>query len=403
MKTKPSIKKMLAANSALMGLMVLSPTAMSEDSFYEAVSGGKVKFDSRLRYESNEQDNAKEDASELSLRVRLGYETAELFKTKAYLEMSHSQTVAGIADYSTPAVANEYSIIADPEVTRLNQAYLKTSPVEGLTGTFGRQRIILDNARFVGNVGWRQTEQVFDAARVGYAISGFKADVSYVWDINDILGGTQETQDVFANFSYNTPVGKVSAYHYANDRVDGSLDLATTGLRFAGKKAFDDVSINYQLEYAMQTLDKMVVKGVETLDKEADYMHAVFGAGYKSYGLSLGYEVLGSDEGAYGFNTPLATKHAYNGWADMFLGTPATGLEDMYVKATAGILGVKTALVYHTYSSTEGSTDYGSELNLVVVKPFAKKYKVGFKYADYSADDAGVDTTKMWAFAEMKF
>ena len=30
----------------------------------------------------------------------------------------------------------------------------------------GRQRIILDNARFVGNVGFRQLEQTFDAARI---------------------------------------------------------------------------------------------------------------------------------------------------------------------------------------------------------------------------------------------
>ena len=397
MKTKPSIKKMLAANSALMGLMVLSPNAMSEDSFYEAVSGGKVKFDARLRYESSEQDNDNTDAKALTLRTRLGYETADFMKTTGYVEFSHVTVLGGVDSYSPQNTG--YSIIADPEQTRLNQAYLKTSPVEGLSATAGRQRIILDNARFVGNVGWRQTEQVYDALRVEYAKAGFKADVSYLWDIHGIVGVfDREAQDILANFSYSMKPGKITAYHYhnKNDSSTGQIDLATTGLRFAGKTAFDEASINYQLEYAMQEND--------INKKEADYMHAVFGAGYKTYGLAVGYEVLGSDDGEYGFSTPLATKHAYNGWADMFLGTPATGLEDMYVKATAGILGVKTALVYHTYSSTEGSTDYGSEVNLVVVKPFAKKYKVGFKYADFSSDYAMKDdTTKMWAFAEMKF
>ena len=36
----------------------------------------------------------------------------------------------------------------------------------------------------------------------------------------------------------------------------------------------------------------------------------------------LGYEELGSNAGLYGLQTPLATLHAFNGWADKFLVTP---------------------------------------------------------------------------------
>ena len=32
--------------------------------------------------------------------------------------------------------------------------------------------------------------------------------------------------------------------------------------------------------------------------------------------------------------TPLATLHAFNGWADMFLTTPANGLQDLYFRAS---------------------------------------------------------------------
>ena len=124
--------------------------------------------------------------------------------------------------------------------------------------------------------------------------------------------------------------------------------------------------------------------------------------------LSAAIEVLGSDEGTYGFQTPLATKHAYNGWADKFLGTPADGLEDMYLKFVAKAAGMKFVAVYHDYTGENSGDDFGSEVNLLAVKPFAKKYTIGLKYAAYTAPDnttliATTDTDKIWLWGEMKF
>ena len=47
--------------------------------------------------------------------------------------------------------------------------------------------------------------------------------------------------------------------------------------------------------------------------------------------LTLGYEVLGSDDGKKGFATPLATGHKFQGFADKFLTTPNDGVQDLYV------------------------------------------------------------------------
>ena len=41
-----------------------------------------------------------------------------------------------------------------------------------------------------------------------------------------------------------------------------------------------------------------------------------------------GYELLGSDGVTVAFSTPLATLHAFEGWADKFLATPAAGITD---------------------------------------------------------------------------
>ncbi|MGB1092569.1 MAG: hypothetical protein ACPGYX_10615, partial [Oceanobacter sp.] len=117
-------------------------------------------------------------------------------------------------------------------------------------------------------------------------------------------------------------------------------------------------------------------------------------------------ETLGSDDGAYSFQTPLATKHAFNGWADMFLATPASGLQDTYVKAVTKVAGVKLLGMYHDYSSDEGGIDFGSEINLLAAYKIDKNFTVGAKMAKYSAgdDDSGkVDTDKLWVWASAKF
>jgi hypothetical protein len=71
---------------------------------------------------------------------------------------------------------------------------------------------------------------------------------------------------------------------------------------------------------------------------------------------------------------------------------------------------MKLAAIYHQYTADEafncGAVDrcdnLGDELNLLLVKPFAKKYKVGVKYAAYSADDFATDTNKLWLWGEIK-
>ena len=69
----------------------------------------------------------------------------------------------------------------------------------------------------------------------------------------------------------------------------------------------------------------------ETTDgaNEADYSLIELGYGFDGYSIIAGLETLGSDDGAYGFQTPLATKHAFNGWADKFLKTPNDGLDQI--------------------------------------------------------------------------
>ena len=117
--------------------------------------------------------------------------------------------------------------------------------------------------------------------------------------------------------------------------------------------------------------------------------------------------MLGSDDGEFGFSTPLATLHKFNGFADVFLATPAQGIEDLYIGVGGKFSGFKWTAIYHDFSSEEsieGSTDLGSEIDLVLVRPITKQWVVGAKVALYDAGTAGqVDTDRFWLWANFKF
>ncbi len=59
-----------------------------------------------------------------------------------------------------------YPVVADEEAYEINRFQFTNTSLPGTTLTLGRQRILLDDQRFIGNSGWRQNEQTFDAFRM---------------------------------------------------------------------------------------------------------------------------------------------------------------------------------------------------------------------------------------------
>ena len=97
------------------------------------------------------------------------------------------------------------------------------------------------------------------------------------------------------------------------------------------------------------------------------------------------------------FRTPLATLHAFQGWADKFLITPPGGIDDLFatVKYKAGNWNLTG--VYHDFSPETGSGDYGSEFDVSAGTKLTKNYGVLFKGAFFSGDSASYqDTNKFW-------
>jgi hypothetical protein len=107
----------------------------------------------------------------------------------------------------------------------------------------------------------------------------------------------------------------------------------------------------------------------------------------------------------------LATLHAFNGWADVFLNTPTTGLQDMY--ASVGVLlpgEVPLNFIAHKFNSDAGSADFGQEYDIVASRKFGKNWTALVKYAYYDGKEAipGVaavpfDKQVFWAELEFNF
>src|SRR5690606_11118400 len=112
--------------------------------------------------------------------------------------------------------------------------------------------------------------------------------------------------------------------------------------------------------------------------------------------LLAGYEVLGSDDGLIGFSTPLATLHVFQGWTDLFLATPAAGVEDAYVTLSGTLKGLALAATWHELRSEEGNIDYGTEWDLVASYSFNSMFSTQLKFATYDSDNFAVDTDKLW-------
>lgn len=374
-----------------------------------ALARGDASGSFNLRYEGVREDNALQDANALTLRSALKYTTAPLNGFTAVAELEDVRIV-GEGDYSVPLSGynpGQYSVIPDPETTELNQSYLQYVS-GGFMARVGRQDIRYDNQRFIGAVPWRQDYQSFDAVSLEY-----KRDAEQTWTVNYhyltqrervfAQDADIESKDHLLHGVVATPLGSLTGYAYLLEEdipLNNALD--TYGLRLTGTRRVLGLDASYLAEYATQDSERGAA------DFSADFFNIEGGVTYKTVTAKLGMESLGSDGGAYGFATPLATLHAFQGWADQFLATPTQGIEDVYISLARPVAGGTFTFVWHDYSaerSTATIDDLGSEFNLQWTRPIRNNYTLGLKYADYSQGDlaAKADKQILWTWMQMTF
>ena len=368
-------------------------TEPATSSLTESIQQGISHVSLRYRYENVDQDGFSDNAESSSVRLRLNFETKKYNDFSFFVEADHLAEAWGTDFNSLANGDTQHPVIADPLYTEMNQAYVSYNGFDKTTIKYGRQRINLDNQRFIGGVGWRQNEQTYDGFTiVNTSIKDLTLVYANLYNVNTILDkNISAGHHHILNAKYDgSGLGSISGYAYLLENITD-----TYGLRLTGKQKMGELNWGYEAEFATQETDN-------TASINTDYYHFSTTLGNNSITGQLGYEVHTADQGV-AFQTPLGTNHAFNGWADKFLGTPADGLEDLYVGAIIPAAGMNFKLFYHDFSANKGNTNYGTELDFVAVKKFAKNYAVTFKYASYSADSFSKDTDKLWVMLTADF
>lgn len=365
--------------------------------------------EARLRHESVDQDGLAAEAEALTLRVRAGVE-AKAGRWSAVVE--GQATLAIVDDYFDGLHgAATRPLVADPENIALARAQLRYA-TPSFAVTAGRQRIALDDDRFVGAVPFRQNGQSFDAVRAEITpAKGVKADLTYAWSVRTIwgidgVGARQQAvsgDNLFGNISVQTPVGKAVAFAYLVDQDEAAmqgfrLSSQSYGVRLDGNRPLGKAKIAWQLSYARQS-DWHRNPNHYT----ADYWLADVAVDLGGPRFGAGYEILGADKGAAltSFQTPLATGFKFQGWADKFLTTPPDGVRDLYAsagwgwKALGPLRAVTLQAIWHDYRSDRASRSYGDEIGLLASAKLGK-VTASARYAHYDADTFATDTDKFW-------
>jgi len=370
--------------------------------------------DARLRYQTLDRDDFAQDGEALTLRFRGAIELDIFNKTSVLAEV---EGVTSLIDDFNDGTGNNplFPVIPDPDGLELNRLQIISEAIPKTRVTLGRQRLALDDWRFIGAFPFRQNNQTIEALRVETTAFGPGVlDAGYFNKVrrplgDDNINGVFSGDSFFANYSLATPFGRVSAFHYATQLQTGpqgpNRDVAssqTTGVRLFGRRDWDGFAAAWEGSYALQS---------DFADNpnnyEADYKLAELTLSPRDFTFKARGEVLGSDNGQ-ALQTPLASLHRFQGFADQFLTTPADGIRDFSILAQYdfGAVGpfsnVRTFARQHWFEADTDGRNYGKELNLSLK---AQLNRTGFslEYANYNADTFSSDTQAIFLTTEISF
>lgn len=394
--------------SWLLPLILLPAQAQAGESIDRWFRDGKARLDLRYRYESVDQEDKPLSAAANTLRLRLNLASGSRHGVSGLLEFDHIESLGAERFDDTRNGRADYPLVADPEGSDFNQAWLQYAGGRETILRLGRQRINLDNERYIGASGWRQNEQTHDALRLETKVlPGATLNYAFIDRVQRIFGpesgtppATLEGDSHLLNLKLTSlPLGALSAYSYHLDFDEApQLSSDTLGLGFDGKwKLGSDWTLAWTIEYARQR-----EAGDNATDIDAHHSLIEVRVQNPKVAFIAGHEILSGERGDAppaanaAFQTPLATLHRWQGWADKFLTTPPAGIEDSYLGFDSRLAAWKVQGVWHHFSADATGIEYGTEIDLQVSRQFAGRYELLVKYADYAADERFTDTRKFW-------
>ncbi len=367
----------------------------------DAIASGHLIMEERLRYEDVDQANFIRSAEALTLRTHLGWETGAWNQVKGLVEFEAVSHLGPEHFNDTVNKATLYPGVNDPVTSELNRLQLTWAPSPLFTATVGRQRLTLDDQRFIGDANWRQDETTFDAARVDSTYGKFSGTYVYIVKDNRNLAQTADydskSHGLIANYAFS-PLFKLQGFLFALDlKQSPNGSTLTEGLKVTGQTAVSGVKLAYAARYAQQR-DYAANPG----HYEVPYWMGEVSAGWSGWGVKANYESLGSD-GKHSFTTPFASLHTYQGWGDVFSTPPARGVDDANISATYNppikwryASDIQLFARHHDFHYASGPGGLGTQWNLGVQAGVVKGLTALIDYADYHGVTAVPGRRKLW-------
>ncbi|MEQ1528030.1 MAG: alginate export family protein [Methylococcales bacterium] len=405
--------------------------------FYHYGKNGAVKIDLNYRWENVDQDKGAkfkdkfpQTANANTARLRAGLLSPVFYGFQGYAE--YEGNLAMQEDFnSTLNGDKQFSTIADPEHSELNQLWLSYAGIPDTLIKGGRQRIKLDDDRFIGNVGWRQMETTFDSVLITHnnqQLFGLVINAGYIGNIQTFTGTTEHINAPFLNVNYKVgDYGNLIGYGYWLDYTEKVVETGlptafnyeksseTYGIRMhcckpgESVKITDDIGLLYTAEWSFQQN-----YGHGKTDYQANRFNFMGGLSAFNVTVQGAVEQLNGYGKNKHFDTPLGTNHAFQGWADLFLVTPDNGIRDVFatISTTLDRGDIVLTGVFHNFTDDTGQRQYGKEWDFQATKKFGKHYSLLAKYAYYNADNSSpvpgdayitTDTQKIWLQGNVSF
>ncbi|GGZ26684.1 hypothetical protein GCM10011273_10320 [Asticcacaulis endophyticus] len=353
------------------------------------------------------------EGNAVTWRNRAGFQSGEFKGFKLLAEIEDVRALQD--DYNSNLNGKiAYPVVADPEVTEVNRLQLTWTPTAYTTITVGRQRIALDDQRFIGTVGWRQDEQTFDAARIDTAFGKLKLTYAYINQVNRILAEARDwdSNSHVLNATYSVSEAlKLQAFDYALEFDNAAASSTNTyGVRATGSLWASMFKLAYAAQYAEQK---------DYANNPADFKLAQYSADvsatYDIFTAKLNYEVL-EGNGTQGFITPLGMVHAFQGWSDVFSAnggnkTHVNGIKDMNFSLIAAthtkvpwLMNPTFTVIYRDLETERTGQALGTEWDALATAGLTKNLSLMLKYADFERANtaAPASRTKLWVGLEYK-
>ena len=389
-------------------------------SFIENV---KPYLEFRPRYEYVDVDKSgKKEANALTIRTKIGVNIGTVLGVNGLSATLEAIDVSALVDDYAPQ-KSKYEKVADPDNTRITQAYLAYK-LGNYVLVAGRKYVAIDDHRFIGTVGWRQMPQSLGVI----AVAG-----KPIQNLDFLLAGVYERKFVVDSGNMDWDLDKMPIVLDVNYKVVPQLRIKgfaylltdihnTYGIKASGAVGLGNgVKISYLGEYAIQRDPYENDNTPSKRDIDTDYYRLKVGASAMGFFGNVMYTYFGDKDGkAAGFSVPLATNHKFDGWADVMLAGAANGF-DYGMKEWCFSAGYKNPTIgkvmvaYLTFDSDKNpgyGKDIGSEIDALYAKKLTKRLSFLAKAAWYNGDNGYTtggsrkgqnDVTKYWLQLDYKY